>query len=180
MHVFLYQIVGTWGQLLFPKPWKEFRSWYDEHKAKGIKPYLDGMVTNGWYKKTGERIWTPCFIKFILFCGYFNIYTNFPNERVLSVSYRIAGVNYGKTAGPDAQLLDENSLYYNFLKMQPLSNLKSYDFCFREVFPGKVVWNADELSSIFPSLQKQETILLVSLFGLSEAVIRNLLCHLRG
>lgn len=42
--LFLYQIVGTWGQLLFPKPWKEFRLWYDIHKAKGIKPYLDGMV----------------------------------------------------------------------------------------------------------------------------------------
>jgi hypothetical protein len=42
--LFLYQLVGTWGQLLFPKPWKEFRLWYDKHKAKGIKPFLDGMV----------------------------------------------------------------------------------------------------------------------------------------
>lgn len=42
--LFLYQLVGTWGQLLFPKPWKEFRLWYDDHKAKGIKPFLDGMV----------------------------------------------------------------------------------------------------------------------------------------
>jgi hypothetical protein len=37
-------MVGTWGQLLFPKPWKEFRLWYDEHKSKGIKPILEGMV----------------------------------------------------------------------------------------------------------------------------------------
>lgn len=42
--LFLYQIVGTWGQLLFPKPWKEFRLWYDEHKTKGLKPILHGMV----------------------------------------------------------------------------------------------------------------------------------------
>ena len=42
--LFLYQLVGTWGQLLFPKPWKEFRLWYDIHKAKGIKPFLEGMV----------------------------------------------------------------------------------------------------------------------------------------
>lgn len=42
--LFLYQLVGTWGQLLFPKPWKEFRLWYDNNKAKGIKPFLDGMV----------------------------------------------------------------------------------------------------------------------------------------
>ncbi|KAH9316116.1 hypothetical protein KI387_024743, partial [Taxus chinensis] len=32
--LFLYQMVGTWGQLLFPKPWKEFRLWYDMHKSK--------------------------------------------------------------------------------------------------------------------------------------------------
>ncbi|GLT51426.1 hypothetical protein SLA2020_248370 [Shorea laevis] len=44
IQLFLYQLVGTWGQLLFPKPWKEFRLWYDEHKAKGIKPLLDGMA----------------------------------------------------------------------------------------------------------------------------------------
>ncbi|XP_022897980.1 uncharacterized protein LOC111411663 isoform X1 [Olea europaea var. sylvestris] len=37
-HLFLYQLVGTWGQLLFPKPWKEFCLWYDTHKAKGMKP----------------------------------------------------------------------------------------------------------------------------------------------
>lgn len=42
--LFLYQMVGTWGQLLFPKPWKEFRIWYDIHKAKSIKPLLQGMV----------------------------------------------------------------------------------------------------------------------------------------
>lgn len=42
--LFLYQLVGTWGQLLFPKPWKEFRLWYDVHKAKDIKPLLQGMV----------------------------------------------------------------------------------------------------------------------------------------
>lgn len=42
--LFLYQLVGTWGQLLFPRPWKEFRIWYDIHKAKGLKPVLDGMV----------------------------------------------------------------------------------------------------------------------------------------
>ncbi|KAK0604181.1 hypothetical protein LWI29_012872 [Acer saccharum] len=121
---------------------------------------------NGWYEM-GERIWTPLFIKFIHSHGYFNIYTNFPNERALSVSHRDAGVNYGKTAG---QLLDENSIDYNFLKMQPSSNLKSYDFCFREVFPGRVVRKTDELGYVLPSLQKQETILPVSLFGVATVV----------
>jgi hypothetical protein len=205
--LFLYQLVGTWGQLLFPKPWKEFRLWYDIHKAKGIKPYLEGMVirfilltfiflgkllvliscrlnfkffaqvTTGWYKKMGERIWTPWFIKFIHSRGYFNIYTNFLRERALSVSHRDAGVNYGKTAGPDSQLLDESSLDFNFLEMQPLINLKWYDFCFKEVLPGRVVMSDAELGTVLSGVQNQKTIIVVSLFGVSESVTRNLLCH---
>lgn len=151
--------------------------WYDDHKARGIKPFLDGMVTTGWYKKMGERIWTPWFIKFIYSHGYFNFYTHFPNERALSVSHRDAGVNYGKSAGPDSKLLDESSLDFNILKMQPLSNLKWYDFCFREVFPGRVVKSMDDLGTVLPSVQRQETVLVVSLFGASDAVTRNLLCQ---
>ncbi|XP_010536145.1 PREDICTED: uncharacterized protein LOC104811206 [Tarenaya hassleriana] len=175
--VFLYQLVGTWGQLLFPKPWKEFRLWYDDHKAKGIKPILDGMVTTGWYKKMGERIWTPWFIKFIHSRGYFNIYTNFQNERALSVSHRDAGVNYGKTAGPDSELLDKSSFDSNFLKLQPLSSLKWYDFCFREVVPSRVVRNLDQLGTLLPSVQSEKTILLVSLYDAQEMLMRNLICH---
>ncbi|GLU18945.1 hypothetical protein SLE2022_352200 [Rubroshorea leprosula] len=175
--LFLYQLVGTWGQLLFPKPWKEFRLWYDQHKAKGIKPLLEGMVTTGWYKRMGERIWTPWFIKFIHSRGYFNIYTNFEHERALSVSHRDAGVNYGKIAGPDSQLLDENSLLSNLIKMQPLSKMKWYDFCFREVLLGRVVINLDDLGAVLHSVQREQTILLVSLFGASEMIARNLLCH---
>ncbi|XP_024188283.1 uncharacterized protein LOC112192668 [Rosa chinensis] len=176
--LFLYQLVGTWGQLLFPKPWKEFRLWYDKHKAKGIKPILNGMVTTGWYKKMGEKIWTPWFIKFIHTRGYFNIYTNFLHERALSASHRDAGVNYGKTAGPDSHILDESSLDLKFWDMQPLSDLKWYDFCFREIFPERVVVSLDELGSTLDSVQKHNTVIVVSLFGAKEMVIRNLLCHL--
>ncbi|KAB2625738.1 hypothetical protein D8674_017398 [Pyrus ussuriensis x Pyrus communis] len=175
--LFLYQLVGTWGQLLFPKPWKEFRVWYDNHKAKGIKPFLDGMVTTGWYKKMGEKIWTPWFIKFIHTRGYFNIYTNFLQERALSVSHRDAGVNYGKTAGPDSHILYESSLDSDFWDMQPLSDLKWYDFCFREIFPDTVVESFDELGSVLNSVQKHDTVIIVSLFGVSELAIRNLFCH---
>ncbi|KAI3919370.1 hypothetical protein MKW92_046506 [Papaver armeniacum] len=176
--LFLYQLVGTWGQLLFPKPWKEFRLWYNIHKAKGIKPVLQGMVTTGWYKRMGERIWTPWFIKFIHSRGYFNIYTNFQGERALSVSHRDAGVNYGKTAGPDSNLLDETSLDFNYLEMQPLSSLKWYDFCFREVLPGKVARSSDELSSLLYSARKKyNTIILISLHRTSQEVTMNMLCH---
>ncbi|KAH1204502.1 hypothetical protein GmHk_16G045439 [Glycine max] len=164
---------------LYQLPWKEFRLWYDENKAKGNRPFLEGMVTTGWYKKMGERIWAPWFIKFIQSRGYFNIYTNLLHERALSVSHRDAGVNYGKTAGPDSKLLEEKSLDFNILEMQPLSCLKWFDFCFREVHPGKVVTNLEELGSLLHSLQKQSSVFLVNLFGVSDAIARNLLCHFK-
>lgn len=135
------------------------------------------QVTTGWYKKMGERIWTPWFIKFIHSRGYYNFYTIFSHERALSVSHRDAGVNYGKTAGPDSQLLDENSLDFSFLEMQPLSNLKWYDFCFREVFPERVVRSLNELGPVLQSAQTEETIIFVSLYGVPELVARNLLCN---
>ncbi|KAK4771939.1 hypothetical protein SAY86_013714 [Trapa natans] len=175
--VFLYQLVGTWGQIIFPRPWKEFRMWYDDHKAKGIKPLIDGMVTTGWYKRLGEKIWTPWFIKFIHSHGYFNIYTNFLQERALSVSHRDAGVNYAKTAGPDSQLLDAKSLHFDSFNLPPLSNLKWYDFCFQGVFPGRVVRSSHDLASVIPSVQRNQTVILVSLFQVHESVVRNLLCH---
>ncbi|KAG8371033.1 hypothetical protein BUALT_Bualt13G0044900 [Buddleja alternifolia] len=175
--IFLYQLVGTWGQLLFPRPWKEFRLWYDTHKAKGMKPFLEGMVTTGWYKKMGEKIWTPWFIKFIQSRGYFNIYTNFPNERALSVSHRDAGVNYGKTAGPDSYLLDEDSMSSNSLELYPLNDLKWYDFCFREVFTDRIVKSLNELGPVLQFVQKKNSVLLVSLYRMRKTVIMNMLCH---
>ncbi|KAL6009850.1 hypothetical protein ACLOJK_000281 [Asimina triloba] len=181
-NLFLYQIVGTWGQLLFPKPWKEFRLWYDEHKAKDIRPILEGMcdlnkVTTGWYKKMGERIWTPWFIKFIHSHGYYNMYTNFMHERALSVSHRDAGVNYGKTIGPDSELLDQSSLDPDLWMMPPLTNLKWYDFCFREVLPNRVARSFDELGFVLNSMQKQKDLIIVSLYRTPQKIIRNLLCH---
>ncbi|CAH2072923.1 unnamed protein product [Thlaspi arvense] len=135
------------------------------------------MVTNGWYKKLGERIWTPWFIKFVHSRGYFNIYTSFPNEGALSVSHRDAGVNYRKSAGADSQLLNKSSIGSDFLKLQPLSNLKWYDYCFSEVVPGRVVRNLNELGTILPSVQRERTVILVSLFAAEKMFIRNLLCH---
>ncbi|CAL5425504.1 unnamed protein product [Camellia sinensis] len=93
-------------------------------------------VTTGWYKKMGEKIWTPWFIKFIHSRGYSNLYTNFSQERAFSISHRDAGVNYGKTAGPDSYLLDED---FNLLEMHPLSKLKNW----RLLYFGKDFFSTD-------------------------------------
>lgn len=125
----------------------------------------------------GERIWTPWFIKFIQSRGYFNIYTNFQHERALSISHRDAGVNYGKTAGPDSYLLDENSLDFNLLELYPLNSLKWYDFCFREVLVNRIVRSSNDLGPVLQSVQKSNSVVLVSIYRTSETIVRNILCH---
>ncbi|KAI5063958.1 hypothetical protein GOP47_0020628 [Adiantum capillus-veneris] len=177
-HLFLYQLVGTWGQLLFPKPWKEFRLWYDVLKSKNIKPVLEGMVTTGWYHRSKERIWTPWFIKFAYSKGYFNLYTHFSNEQALSVSYRDKGVNTKKEAGPDSTLIgNENVSGLNSWEMKPLDQLKRYDFCFHEVKQGRLIENAQGVKTIVPSFEENGTVILVDAVGFREEVIRNWLCQ---
>lgn len=176
--LFLYQMVGTWGQLLFPKPWKEFCIWYDMHKSKGIKPILEGMITTGWYRRKREKIWTPWFIKFIHARGYYNIYTNFLLDRALSISYRDAGVNYGKNIGPDSHLMNSSDILdFDLWEMKPLKLMEWYDFCFQKVLPYRYVKRLDQLEPVLSSVHKQKTVVLVNLFGVPDAIVRNLLCQ---
>lgn len=177
--LYLYQMIGTWGQLLFPNPWKEFRIWYEIHKTKGFKPVLEGMITNKWYKKLGERIWTPWFIKFVHARHYYNLYTNFLQERALSVSHRDAGVNYKSNTGPDSQLIVKPILDIDLWEMAPLKRLKRFNFCFHQVVPKEVVGSRSEkLQPLLESLHASNEIVLVSLLGVPEALVRNWLCHI--
>lgn len=126
----------------------------------------------------GERIWTPWFIKFVHSRGYFNIYTNFLKERALSTSHRDAGVNYGKSVGPDSTLLDRKNLDFNLWELPPLKKLMWYDFCFAEVLPGRVVRKFSELGSVLKSTQLKNTVVLVSLYSIEQRFSRNMICHL--
>lgn len=53
----------------------------------------------------------------------------------------------------------------------------SSGFCFREIFPERVIASLDELGSVLNSVQKHNNIIIVSLFGVKDVVISNLLCH---
>lgn len=98
----------------------------------------------------------------------------------MSVSHRDAGVNYGKTAGPDSQLLDENSLDFNLLELYPLNDLKWYDFCFRQVVINRIVRSLSELGNILQAVQREKSVVLVSLYRVPEIAVRNMLCHFEG
>jgi hypothetical protein len=102
---FLFATIGTWGQLLFPKHWIEFRLWYDMVKSDpDYSPLIEGvgkshLRTTAWYKNVGNAIWTPWFIRFLEKKRYYGLYANFGSRRFLSVSYQEKGVSYGKAMG---------------------------------------------------------------------------------
>eukprot|EP00899_Mesostigma_viride_P022576 jgi/Mesvir1/3502/Mv11985-RA.2 len=102
---FLYTLVGTWGQLMFPEHWREFREWYDARRESGLPPRLPGSITDNWYLRRGEAIWTPWFLRFVYSRRYFNVYTSLSGGRALSVSHRDTGVNFASSRGPDAPLV---------------------------------------------------------------------------
>lgn len=179
-NLFRYPLVGTWGQLLFPKQWKEFRLWYDNHKSRGMKPVLEGMITNSWYKKLGERIWTPWFIKFAHSRGYFNLYTNFMNNLALSVSHREPGLNYNKSVGPDSQLIDKVEVGNDTMLwvMSPSKTLPQFDFCFRGMQSWSVATSLAELSPMLAAMEMNMSVLLVNTIGVNAVLVRNWLCHM--
>ncbi|KAI4382153.1 hypothetical protein MLD38_008152 [Melastoma candidum] len=149
-HVFLYQLVVL-GADSFPRHWKEFRDGMMITRARDIKPMLDGMVTTGWYKRMGEKIWTPWFIKFIQTRGYF--------QHIYQLS-----------AGEVASCLSQRCWC-------ELWNLKWYDFCFGEVLPDRVVRNFDDLATVLGSVQKKENRSACQPFWVSDVIVRNMLCN---
>lgn len=179
-NLFLYPLVGTWGQLLFPKQWKEFRLWYDDHKSNGERPVLEGMVTNSWYKKLGERIWTPWFVKFAHARGYLNLYTNFFDERALSVSHRERGSNYKEAAGPDSQLVNtfDSGNDTMLWVMSPFKSLPQFDFCFRDVKKSELARTSAEFRSMLASMEMNNSVLLVNTIDVDSLLVRNWLCHM--
>ena len=47
---FLYELVGTWGQVLFPLAWREFRFWYDMRRHNASRsPAVEGFASTEWF-----------------------------------------------------------------------------------------------------------------------------------
>ncbi|OAE18977.1 hypothetical protein AXG93_461s1180 [Marchantia polymorpha subsp. ruderalis] len=178
--LFMYEMVGIWGQVFFPKPWKEFRTWYETHKSHDQKPLLEGMVTTDWYREYGEKMWTPWFVKFVHARGYFNMYTNFLKDRVMSVTHRSESPKTKKYAGCDSDLIWSNSTYdVDIFHMAPMNTIKRYDYCFREVKVGRFANKSTDISQVLRTVHQNNEVLMLSTVNVAEPLVRNWVCSLR-
>jgi len=180
---YLYQLVGTWGQIVFPEHWREFRQYYDQRFShKHLKPNLDGLITDHWYKQKGEKIWTPWFIRFVFAKNYYNLYTNFPGDKALSTSHRDSGENYKWfSRGADADIMtyqNDVDLFKTHMDKELVDapQLKRYDYCFQEVPRGSVTRLFQ--SGALPFKEDNNYALIFTHFDHSEKYLRNQLCYL--
>jgi hypothetical protein len=102
---YLLRAIGTWGSLMFPKHWRQFRLWMDASLQQGYRhPFIPGigksiLRTSVWYAKTRNTVWTPWIVKFLLKKRLYGLLPNFKDDKLLSISHQEVGLNYGTTEG---------------------------------------------------------------------------------
>lgn len=127
--IWLYQLIGTWGAVLFPQQWREFRYWMENEKPS--TPCLPNFGTNLMWKKSSSNMWSAWFIRFAFEKGYFGLYSNFEDNTALVVNMRERGAHFEHFRGPDADL--KKTLNEPDMIFPSLEKLELYDFQFNEV-----------------------------------------------
>jgi hypothetical protein len=185
---YLYQLVGTWGQVVFPEHWREFRMYFDSRRPYSeLKPRIGGLITDYWYEQKGEKIWTPWFIRFVYSKSYYCLYTNFPGGKSLSASHRDVGENYNifhrifGSSGMDAPLLnykeDMELWKHEYTKeLIDAKQLQKFDYCFQEVPKENLIdLSSDKQLSSLIALNQNYMILFVQS---DRQYIKNQLCYM--
>jgi hypothetical protein len=123
--IFGYPAVGTWGQVIFPRHFANFKAWYS---LVPKKQKIDGLIHEKWRSERRGDIWSYWFTRYALEHNLYNAYFNFPNGEALSTSYREFGKYLGKTKGPQDSLVK----YFNEELLMPVE-IRLFDECLGEV-----------------------------------------------
>lgn len=181
---FLYQLVGTWGQILFPAPWKDFRTWYDMRRYnESCHPAIPGLKTTQWWFNKGNKLWTPWIIKWAHARHMYNMYTSFPGNLSLTTSLRPVGSNFQIDRGADAALVLERHFSdpsKPWWLMPPMKSLRRHDLCFNVVPRGAVGTSLHHLHAILNTqpFLKAKAAAFVVIPTSSDDLAQNWLCHL--
>jgi len=147
---FRYQLVGTWGGVFFPQHWREFLIWLRDRQfvhaegvsTSGFEPCVPGLISNTWWQKKPHKVWSQWFVRFAFEKGWYNLYTNYPDQLSLVGNFREGGENFAVAKGLMNDIVDERntppgSKLYKHLQTaplpSPLSSLPLFDFHFRDV-----------------------------------------------
>ena len=117
-----YPAMGTWGQVIFPHHFRNFKSWYSS-APKNQK--IDGLVHEKWRSERKGDIWSYWFTRYALEKKLFNLHFNLPKGEALATSYRETGKYSKNTKGPQDQLLGVFDA-----KAFEQTNITLYDECF--------------------------------------------------
>ena len=129
-----YQLISSWGPLLFPTPWNSFLDWYDDkirmNQTVQCVPFL---FSNNWALK--GNVWTPFASRYIFEKGLYMIYHRSPFGTAFLTNHKEPGLHFSNKTNKEVVPLITSDEGYNYLvdAMPPTSSLKLYDFHFRDV-----------------------------------------------
>ena len=98
---YLYRLIGTWGLVLRPQPWRQFRGWYHTVRMDStFKPYTAGASKlTGWYK-TFEKVGaTVVCVDVFVMGGYKTFEKVGDGATVVCVDVFVMGGYWGCSAG---------------------------------------------------------------------------------
>ena len=155
--LYRYQLIGTWGLLLFPAHWNSFKSWYnDKVRDRDFQPCVPFLECSVWWSAHPLTVWSQWMIRYTFERGWYCLYTNIKSASsaadshrkqshrdsrhdvtlALAVNHRERGENFVSALGASHQLLTKTSELTAALAMSaqsglllpPLSSLPLYDF----------------------------------------------------
>eukprot|EP00850_Spirogloea_muscicola_P019194 SM000185S04053 [mRNA] locus=s185:88561:94615:- [translate_table: standard] len=183
---FLYQMMATRAQVLFPGPWKSFRLWYEEHwQNRDGNPALgNDMLWADEHASTCQDTWMSRFAEFLHSHFYFNVYAHLPDGGAFATTL----ADRGKVAeSPSERLqlaegLPEVSLVgvvqeQAWDDLPPLLQLRRYNYCFKSMRPGIMATNRRELGDMLQAIAINNTIIAISANGGMEDMLSNWLCY---
>jgi len=138
LHIYRYQLLGTWGTLFFPEQWATFTKWLAQRRfqprtgtsAVGFRPCVPNALSNQWWGDNPRRVWSQWFARFAYEKGWYGLYTNFHNQSSLVVNYREGGLNFKETRGAMNPAVEE--LLPEYINFPPMDSLPLFDFNFRD------------------------------------------------
>lgn len=92
--LFKYQLMSTWGPVMFGSHWASFLTWQANRVADpAFLPLFSNLVTNKWFLERGggRSVWSAWFIRYCAEQGLYMLYTNFENHEALVVNHRDSG-----------------------------------------------------------------------------------------